>query len=67
MAFKSKVQLWIHRYENGRISAFLASNAFAEEVENDLLCICQIFLSAFLHVSEVDRSIYPFSQSHQNI
>jgi len=67
VAFKSKVQLWIHRYENGRISAFIASNAFAEEVENNLLCICQIFLSALLHVSEVDRSMYPFSPSHNYI
>jgi len=33
--FKSKIQLWIHRIENGRISAFLALNAFAEEVEID--------------------------------
>ena len=56
-SFKRKIHLWIHRNENGRISAFLASNAFAEEVEIDLLCICQIFLSDFLHLSEMDRYI----------
>jgi len=36
--------LWIHRIENGRISAFVELNSFAEEVEIDLRCICQIFL-----------------------
>jgi len=49
--------LWIHRIERGRISAFLALNAFAEEVEIDLLCICHIFLRAFLHLSAMDRYI----------
>ena len=56
-SFKIWIQLWIHRIENGRISAFLALNAFAEEVEIDLLCICQIFLRAFLHLSAMDRYI----------
>ena len=56
-SFKIKTQLRIHRIENGRISAFLALKAFAEEIEIDLLCICQIFLSAFLHLSKMDRYI----------
>jgi len=51
VAFKNKV----YRIENGRISAFLAINAFAGAVEiNDLVWICQIFLSALLHLSGMD-------------
>jgi len=34
--------LWIHRIE-GKISASLGLNAFAEEVQIDLRCIRQIF------------------------
>jgi len=41
---KVKKHLWINGIENGRISAFLASNAFAKEVEIDLRCTRQIFL-----------------------
>jgi len=39
-----KIQLWIHRIENGRISAFSELNIFAEEVEINFCCFCQIFL-----------------------
>jgi len=55
VAFKSKIHLWINRIENGRISAFLPLSSFAEEVEVDLLCICQLFLSTLLHLSKMDR------------
>jgi len=34
--FKRKTQLWIHRIENGRIPAFLASNTLAEDTAIDL-------------------------------
>jgi len=42
--FKGKIQLWVYRIESGKIAAFLASNAFADEVEIDLRCIRQICL-----------------------
>jgi len=38
-------QLWIQRIENG-ISAFLALNALAEELEIDLRCTRRIFLES---------------------
>ena len=62
-SFKSKIQQWIHRIENGWICAFLAVNAFAEKVEIYWLCICQIFLNAFQHLSAMDRYI----PSHNHI
>jgi len=52
VVFISKKQLWIHCIENGRISAFLAVNAFGE-VEIAFCCINQIFLE--LHLSEINR------------
>jgi len=66
ITFKCKIQLLIHRIVNVRLSAFLASNAFAEEVEIDLRCIRQIFLER-LTTSLRDGLTYPFSQLHQNI
>jgi len=57
VAFESKMQLWIHRIENGRIPAFSALNAFAEEVEIDSAGFVQSFLSAFLHLTEMDKCI----------
>ena len=50
-------QLRIHRIENERMSAFLAWNAFAEEVEIDLLCIRQIFLERLITSLQMDRYI----------
>jgi len=50
---QNEIQLWNHRIENGKISAFLALNSLPQKVEIDLLCICQIFLSALLHLSEM--------------
>jgi len=45
VAFNGKIQLWIYRIESGKIAAFLALNAFAEEIEIDLCCTPQIFLA----------------------
>jgi len=42
--FEGKIQFWIYRIENEKIVAFLALNAFAEEVEIDLHFVRQIFL-----------------------
>jgi len=44
VTLNGKIQLSIHRIESGKIAAFLALNAFAEEVEIDLCCTGQIFL-----------------------
>ena len=44
VSYKHKTQLRIYRIENGKRSAFLALNAFAEELEIDLRCTRQIFL-----------------------
>jgi len=46
VAFNGKIQLWIYRIESGKIAAFLAWNAIAEEVEIDLCCTRQIFLES---------------------
>ena len=64
VAFKLKIQLWIHRIENGRLSAFSALNPFAEEVEIDFRWIRQIFLER-LNASHRHGSVYPFSQLHR--
>jgi len=58
------MQFWIHRIENGRISALSALNAFAKEVEIDFRWIRQIFLERLI-TSHRHGSIYPFSQLHQ--
>ena len=57
IAFKARMELWMHRIEHGKIAAFPALNAFVEE-EFSLHNICQIFpehLSSFLF--ELDRYI----------
>ena len=64
VAFESEIQLWINRIENGRISAFSALNAFAEEVETDFRWIRPIFLES-LPTSYRDGQMYPFSQLNQ--
>ena len=58
ITFKAKIELWMHRMEQGKIAAFSALNAFVEEEEFNLHSICEIFLdhlSSFL--SELDRYI----------
>jgi len=42
---------------------FLVLNAFAEELDNDLPAFVKSFLSALLHLSEMDRYI----PSHNHI
>ena len=57
ITFKAKMELWMHRMEQGNIAAFPALNAFVEE-EFNLHSIREIFLdhlSSFL--SELDRYI----------
>jgi len=44
VAFNGKIQLWIYRIESGKVAAFLALNAFAEEIEIGMCCTRQIFL-----------------------
>ena len=58
ITFKAKMELWMHRMEQGKIAAFPALNAFVEEEEFNLHSIREIFLdhlSSFL--SELDRYI----------
>jgi len=52
-----KMQLWINRIENGRISAFSALNAFAKEVKLICAALANSFLSALPHLSEMHRYI----------
>jgi len=66
IAISDKIQLWIYRIESGKIAAFLALNAVAEEIEIDLCCTRQIFLER-LTTSLRIRKVYRFSQLHQNI
>ena len=66
VAFNGKIQLWIYRIESGKIAAFLALNAIAEEIEIDLCCTRQIFLE-LLNTHLRVRKGYRFSQLHQNI
>jgi len=66
VAFNGKIQLWIYPIENGKIAAFLALNAIAEEIEIDLCCTRQMFLE-LLTTSLRVRKGYRFSQLHQNI
>ena len=57
IAFKARVELWMHQMEHGKIAAFPALNAFVEE-EFSLHNIRHIFLkylSSFL--SELDTYI----------
>ena len=57
ITFKAKIELWMHQMKQGKIAAFPALNAFAEE-EFNLHSIREIFLdhlSSFL--SELDRYI----------
>jgi len=49
-----KIQLWIHRIESGKIVAFQALKSFAEEVEINCTAFVKSFLSALLHLSELD-------------
>ena len=60
ITFKAKMELWMHRMEQGKIAAFPALNSFVEEEEFNLDSVREIFLdhlSSFL--SELDRYIPP--------
>jgi len=48
------------------MAAFPALKTFAEQVDNDLRCICQIFYERLIVSLDVEQ-IYPFSQLDQNV
>jgi len=66
VSFKGKIKLRIHPIECGKMAAFPALKTFAEQVDNDLRCICQIFYERLIVSLDVEQ-IYPFSQLDQNV
>ena len=47
IAFKARMDLYMHRMEHGKIAAFPVLNAFVEEEEFNLHKVCQIFFEHF--------------------
>ena len=61
IAFKARMELYIHRMEHGKTATFSALNAFVEEEEFNFHNICQIFLK---HLSSFRFKLNIYIPSH---
>ena len=61
ITFKAKMELWMHRMEQGKIAAFPALNAFVEEEEFNLHSIREMFLD---HLSSFLSELYRYIPSN---